>query len=99
PWLVGVWRRLELRVEHLGGTRNLARDSLPAEDKRGRVFLPLDLAAKTQTHAHEQRAHRVTELRLRQDEEVVVVAPPHDNGRDHACLRRQQECGTRPADL
>ena len=51
--LVGIERRLELRVEHLGGARKLGRDPLAPEDEGGGVLLRFDLAAEPHAHAHE----------------------------------------------
>ncbi len=40
------------------------------------MLLRLDLAARAQPHAHEQRAHRLAELGLRQQQEVLLAAAP-----------------------
>jgi len=63
------------------------------------VLLGLDLAFRAQTHPHEQRAHRLAELRLRQQQEILFAAAPHDERSDDPRLRRQQQGGTCVADL
>ncbi len=75
------------------------RDPVPAEDECRRVLLELDLALRTQAHPHEQRAHRLAELRLREQQEVLLAAAPHDERSDDPRLRGQQQRGACLADL
>ena len=97
--LVGVERRLELRVEHLDGTGKVGPDPVSAKHERRRVLLGLDLALRAQPHAHEQRANLLAELRLGEKQEVLVTTAPHDDRCDQARLRGQQQCRARLADL
>ena len=53
--------------------------------------LRLDLALRAQPHLREQRAHRLSELGLGEHEKVLVSAAQHDERRDHARFRRQQQ--------
>jgi hypothetical protein len=82
-------------VEHLH-RRNpvvVVRDSgaiLPEEQVRA-VLFELDLRLGGEPHAKKLVAQGLAELRLRQQQEIVLSAPQHAHRRDHARLRRQQQ--------
>ena len=62
------------------------------------MLLRLDLAAGAQAHAREVRTHGLAELRLGEEQEVLVAAAPDDERRDEPRLRREQERGDGVAD-
>ena len=67
--------------------RSLAR----AEDEVRAMILERDLAARREAHPLQVVAHRLAELGLGQQQEVVLVATQDPQGRDDARLRRQQQ--------
>ena len=62
-----------------------------AEHDMGRVLLRLDLHVRAQPHAHEVSEHELSELGLRQQEEVVGAAAQDGEWRDHAGLGGQEQ--------
>ena len=62
-----------------------------AEDDRRRVLLGRDLALRGEAHARELVRHRLAELGLGEQQEVVVAAPPDEQRRDHARLGGEQQ--------
>ena len=55
------------------------------------MLLRLDLHLRAQPHAREVPEHDLAELRLGEQEEVVLATAPDGERRDHAGLRRQQQ--------
>ncbi len=62
------------------------------------VLLGLDLALRREAHAEQSRAHALAGAGLGQEQEVFDVPSQHDDRRDHARLRRQQQRLARIAD-
>ena len=95
-----VARRRKTAVDRLAGAREVGGEAVRvvAEQHHGLVLLELDLAARTQPHPQQMRAHLLAELGLR-EQQVVIVAAQDDERRDHTRLRRQEQRGTRVTDL
>src|SRR5262249_10699270 len=97
--LRGGGRQPSARGEHLARAGPVGDEAFvgTTEDEQRLVFLRVDLAPCSEAEAQELRAYPVAEPRLRENEEVHVAAAPHDERRDHARLRRQQQRRTRLA--
>ena len=65
--------------------------ALLAERDRRDVLLELDLAARAEAHPQQLLAHRLAQLGLRQEEEVLRAAAPDGERRDHPGLRREEQ--------
>ena len=85
--------RFELGVEHLRGRLAVVarRNPLAAEDDVRGVLLRLDLGLRREAGAEQLGPDALAELGLGQEQEVLVPAPQHDERRDHARLRGQQQ--------
>ena len=59
------------------------------------MLLGLDLAPCAQAHPRQLRAHDLAQAQLGQQQEVVVGSSQHDERRDHARLRGEEQRGAR----
>ena len=90
------------RAEHLDCPLAVLVRRNPAfgrpEDDEGLVLDLLDLALRGEAHPRELARDDLAQLRLGQQEEVVLLAPGNPHGRDQPRLRRQQQRVTGAAD-